>query len=219
MRCRAQPEPIPAARSPTHAPPRAAAARTPAEHRLRRAGAHRSTTAAARPGGPDGRRGAHRGPGRLRLAVLSRAAGTSVRFAGARRAAHGARAHDRAPGHPAVARQPLALGRYLQAPPGDRRGARRRARVHPRHAAYRHHQHARAAGARSAVPRAAQLEVAHPFPPPETASYRSDPRIAQVDAELARVDRLLPEFRQHASDGRKSCGRSAWRCSRTTSCR
>ena len=38
-------------------------------------------------------------------------------------------------------------------------------------------------------------EVAHPFPPPETASYRSDPRIAQVDAELARVDRLLPEFR------------------------
>ena len=38
-------------------------------------------------------------------------------------------------------------------------------------------------------------ETAHPFPPPETASYHSDPRIAQVDAELARVDRLLPEFR------------------------
>jgi len=38
-------------------------------------------------------------------------------------------------------------------------------------------------------------ETAYPFPPPETASYRSDPRIAQVDAELARVDRLLPEFR------------------------
>ncbi len=38
-------------------------------------------------------------------------------------------------------------------------------------------------------------EVAHPFPPPETASYRSDPRISQVDEELAGVDRLLPDFR------------------------
>jgi len=38
-------------------------------------------------------------------------------------------------------------------------------------------------------------ETAHPFPPPETATYRSDPRIAQVAAELAQVDRLLPEFR------------------------
>lgn len=38
-------------------------------------------------------------------------------------------------------------------------------------------------------------ETAHPFPPPETATYRSDPRIAEVAAELAQVDRLLPEFR------------------------
>jgi hypothetical protein len=38
-------------------------------------------------------------------------------------------------------------------------------------------------------------EVAHPFPPPETATYRTDPRIARVAAELARVDQLLPEFR------------------------
>lgn len=38
-------------------------------------------------------------------------------------------------------------------------------------------------------------EVAYPFPPPETATYQSDPRIAQVDAELARVDKLLPAFR------------------------
>lgn len=38
-------------------------------------------------------------------------------------------------------------------------------------------------------------EVAHPFPPPETASYRSDPRIQQCEDELARVDQLLPDFR------------------------
>jgi hypothetical protein len=38
-------------------------------------------------------------------------------------------------------------------------------------------------------------ETAYPFPPPETATYRSDPRIAKVAAELAQVDRLLPDFR------------------------
>ncbi|QFU76830.1 sulfotransferase [Halioglobus maricola] len=38
-------------------------------------------------------------------------------------------------------------------------------------------------------------EVAHPFPPPELASYNSDPRIAEVDAELAQIDRLLPNFK------------------------
>jgi hypothetical protein len=38
-------------------------------------------------------------------------------------------------------------------------------------------------------------EVAYPFPPPETASYRSDPRIRQCEEELARVDQLLPDFR------------------------
>jgi len=38
-------------------------------------------------------------------------------------------------------------------------------------------------------------EAAYPFPPPESASYSSDPRIAKVGAELAQVDRLLPEFR------------------------
>lgn len=43
------------------------------------------------------------------------------------------------------------------------------------------------------VPRS--WEVAHPFPPPEAATYRSDPRIAAVDAELAQVDRLLPDFK------------------------
>jgi hypothetical protein len=38
-------------------------------------------------------------------------------------------------------------------------------------------------------------ETAYPFPPPEAATYATDPRIAKVDAELARVDALLPEFR------------------------
>lgn len=39
-------------------------------------------------------------------------------------------------------------------------------------------------------------EVCYPLPPPETATYRSDPRIAQVQADLDRVDRLLPDFKK-----------------------
>jgi hypothetical protein len=38
-------------------------------------------------------------------------------------------------------------------------------------------------------------EVAYPFPPPRTETYLSDPRIAQVDKELAGVDQLLPAFK------------------------
>jgi len=38
-------------------------------------------------------------------------------------------------------------------------------------------------------------EVAYPFPPPEAATYQTDPRIAKVDAELAKVDKLVPDFR------------------------
>lgn len=38
-------------------------------------------------------------------------------------------------------------------------------------------------------------EVAEPFPPPETATYRSDPRIAKVDNDLAQVDKLVPGFK------------------------
>ena len=39
-------------------------------------------------------------------------------------------------------------------------------------------------------------EAAYPLPPPETASYRTDPRIAQVQSDLDRVDKLLPQFKQ-----------------------
>jgi hypothetical protein len=39
-------------------------------------------------------------------------------------------------------------------------------------------------------------EVMHPFPPPERATYRSDPRIAALDRHLAGVDRLLPDFKK-----------------------
>jgi hypothetical protein len=38
-------------------------------------------------------------------------------------------------------------------------------------------------------------EVDQPWPPPETATYESDPRIAEVDAKLASVDLLIPGFR------------------------
>jgi hypothetical protein len=39
-------------------------------------------------------------------------------------------------------------------------------------------------------------EAMFPFPPPEAATYHSDPRIAQVDAHLAGVDRLIPDFKK-----------------------
>ncbi len=39
-------------------------------------------------------------------------------------------------------------------------------------------------------------EVMIPFPPPETRTFRSDPRIAQVDAHLAGVDKLIPDFKK-----------------------
>ena len=38
-------------------------------------------------------------------------------------------------------------------------------------------------------------EVDQPWPPPETATYDSDPRIDEVDAKLANVDLLIPGFR------------------------
>lgn len=39
-------------------------------------------------------------------------------------------------------------------------------------------------------------ETCYPLPPPETATSRSDPRIARVQADLDRVDQLLPEFKK-----------------------
>jgi hypothetical protein len=39
-------------------------------------------------------------------------------------------------------------------------------------------------------------EVMYPYPPPERATYGSDPRIAQVDKHLGGVDRLMPGFKQ-----------------------
>jgi len=38
-------------------------------------------------------------------------------------------------------------------------------------------------------------ETARPLPPPETATYGSDPRIAQTQADLDQVDKLLPRFK------------------------
>jgi hypothetical protein len=38
-------------------------------------------------------------------------------------------------------------------------------------------------------------EVAHPFPPPQTATYHTDPRIALVQKELDQVDKILPNFK------------------------
>jgi hypothetical protein len=37
-------------------------------------------------------------------------------------------------------------------------------------------------------------EIDHPVPPPEAATYDTDPRIAEVDATLAAVDMVLPGF-------------------------
>ena len=39
-------------------------------------------------------------------------------------------------------------------------------------------------------------EACYPLPPPESATYRTDPRIAKVQADLDRVDSLIPEFKK-----------------------
>ncbi|MEM1110404.1 MAG: sulfotransferase [Pseudomonadota bacterium] len=39
-------------------------------------------------------------------------------------------------------------------------------------------------------------EVDRPFPPPETASYEHDPRIAEIQRTLDRADFILPEFKR-----------------------
>lgn len=39
-------------------------------------------------------------------------------------------------------------------------------------------------------------ETAYPTPPPQAETYRSDPRIARVQADLDRVDKLIPQFKQ-----------------------
>ena len=39
-------------------------------------------------------------------------------------------------------------------------------------------------------------EVDHPVPPPERASYRTDPRIAASQAQLDRSERLIPDFKR-----------------------
>lgn len=39
-------------------------------------------------------------------------------------------------------------------------------------------------------------ETSYPLPPPETATFHTDPRIAQVQRDLDRLDQLLPEFKK-----------------------
>lgn len=39
-------------------------------------------------------------------------------------------------------------------------------------------------------------EVSYPLPPPERATYKNDPRIAQVQSDLDKVDGLVPEFKR-----------------------
>ena len=39
-------------------------------------------------------------------------------------------------------------------------------------------------------------EVDYPFPPPETTTYKSDPRIADVQKRLDRTDVVLPDFKR-----------------------
>lgn len=44
-------------------------------------------------------------------------------------------------------------------------------------------------------------EVKFPCPPPETASFHTNPRIAAMDAELAQMDALIPEFKKMHPQG------------------
>ncbi len=39
-------------------------------------------------------------------------------------------------------------------------------------------------------------ETCYPLPPPETATFHTDPRIARMQADLDRVDQLIPEFKK-----------------------
>ena len=39
-------------------------------------------------------------------------------------------------------------------------------------------------------------ETSYPHPPPETETFRTDPRIAQVQGDLDRLDQLLPDFKK-----------------------
>ena len=39
-------------------------------------------------------------------------------------------------------------------------------------------------------------ETSYPLPPPETSTYKTDPRIARVQADLDRLDQILPEFKK-----------------------
>lgn len=39
-------------------------------------------------------------------------------------------------------------------------------------------------------------EVMHPWPPPEAATFETDPRIAAVEKHLAGIDRVLPDFKR-----------------------
>ena len=39
-------------------------------------------------------------------------------------------------------------------------------------------------------------EASYPLPPPETATYQSDPRIARCQSDLDQVDKLIPEFKK-----------------------
>ena len=39
-------------------------------------------------------------------------------------------------------------------------------------------------------------EVMRPWPPPEAATFETDPRIAEVEAHLGGIDRLLPDFKK-----------------------
>lgn len=39
-------------------------------------------------------------------------------------------------------------------------------------------------------------ETSYPLPPPETATFQTDARIARVAADLERVDQLIPEFKK-----------------------
>ena len=52
-------------------------------------------------------------------------------------------------------------------------------------------------------------EVQHPWPPPELATFDTDPRIADVETHLAGVDRILPDFKKIHPMGARLPGRSS----------
>ena len=81
--------------------------------------------------------------------------------------------------------------------PGGHRRIDRSPRLHRRSPPHGDLHHPRATRRRSAPPRPSPLGDRYPFPAPETATYWTDPRIAQADHQIRLWCEIVPEYDQN----------------------